>query len=163
MSVNNLENAAHVFNSMSQESQNDPMTRYLLFKVAILTSDSDTAAECLQALADQPQNTDYLLACVHAAGQAQDKICALNATLKLIYSYQKSEVDDSKVAIATLLRSTIRLAYNLMQAGELDDPAGFVGTICDVYEYGTLVPYLTRCCLTGYIYLTGYVSKRSRD
>ena len=126
---------------MSETVKNEPMTRYLAFKVAIMSGDNEWAAECLQHVSAASVNDPKLLyACCLAAQQANSKQGTVQA-LKLLI--ERSEFQGSgSVHLPALLRCTVRLLIHIINDdGEtLSATESAVEDICAVFESGKALP-----------------------
>ncbi|KAK1659678.1 meiosis protein SPO22/ZIP4 like-domain-containing protein [Colletotrichum godetiae] len=112
---NEIERARQVFHSMSEATQNEPMTRYLMYKAALRSSDQELAAECLERVAlSAPDDLNFLYACVLEAQQAGDKVCAMQAMKQLVEKFEFS--DASPIHLPALLRCNIRLAVSVAES-----------------------------------------------
>ncbi|KAK2055776.1 SPO22-domain-containing protein [Colletotrichum caudatum] len=115
---NDTERARQVFHNMAEAAQNEPMTRYLMYKVALRSTDCELASECLERIGSAAgQEPDFLYACVLEAQQAGNRICAMQAMKQLAGKVEFSEA--SPVHLPALLRCNIRLAISVME-GEKD-------------------------------------------
>ncbi|KAJ0162227.1 hypothetical protein CTA2_4896 [Colletotrichum tanaceti] len=112
---NDTERARQAFHDMSEAAQNEPMTRYLMYKVALRSADRELATECLERVATAAGNEpDFLYACVLEAQQAGDRMCAMQAMKQLVNKFEFSET--SPVHLPALLRCNIRLAVSVMES-----------------------------------------------
>ncbi|KAK1534827.1 uncharacterized protein CCOS01_03579 [Colletotrichum costaricense] len=112
---NNAERARQVFQGMSETAQNEPMTRYLMYKAALRSSDQELAAQCLERVAlSAPEDPNFLYACVLEAQQAGDKVCAMQAMKQLVEKFEFSET--SPIHLPALLRCNIRLAVSIAES-----------------------------------------------
>ncbi|OLN95249.1 Regulator of drug sensitivity 2 [Colletotrichum chlorophyti] len=108
---NDTERARQVFSNMAEAAQNEPITRYLMYKVALRSSDRELATECLERIGVvAPQDPNFLYACVLEAQQVNDRVCAMLAMKKLVERHESSEA--SPVHLPALLRCSIRLAVS---------------------------------------------------
>ncbi|KAL0941625.1 uncharacterized protein CTRU02_204388 [Colletotrichum truncatum] len=115
---NDTEGARQAFNEMSEAAQNETMTRYLMYKVALQSRDRDLAAECLEHVGvAAPEDPNFLYACVLEAQKAGEKYCAAQAMKQLFERHEFS--GDSPIHLPALLRSNIRLTVSIMD-GEKD-------------------------------------------
>ncbi|KXH33815.1 hypothetical protein CSIM01_12068, partial [Colletotrichum simmondsii] len=112
---NDDQRARQVFHSMSEAAQNEPMTRYLMYKAALRSSDQELAAQCLERVAlSAPGDPNFLYACVLEAQQAGDKVCAMHAMKQLVEKFEFSEA--SPIHLPALLRCNIRLAVSVVES-----------------------------------------------
>lgn len=125
---------------MPSAAQNEPMSRFLMYKIAVRCEDQDLAAECLQVISSTSTNDPkYLYACVLDAQQAGNKRQTL-AALQLVLD--KSSFETSSVNLASLLRLTTTLTIQALNEAakskddctESDDMSE---KLCAMYEKGT--------------------------
>lgn len=132
--------AREVFNSMSDSARNEPMSRFLMYKIAIRGGDTNTAAECLQAIsstAKTTQNLTLLYGCVLDTQQIGDKTQTL-AGLQLVL--EKSDYGaQTPIHLPSLLRLTISLMAALLDEspdhGNLES-SGSIDKLCAAFEKG---------------------------
>ncbi|WQF82317.1 Putative meiosis specific protein Spo22/ZIP4/TEX11 [Colletotrichum destructivum] len=112
---NDTGRARQAFHNMSEAAQNEPMTRYLMYKVALRSADRELATECLERVGTAAGNEpDFLYACVLEAQQVGDRVCAMQAMKQLVNKFEFSET--SPVHLPALLRCNIRLAVSVMES-----------------------------------------------
>lgn len=114
-----------------------PMTRFLMFKIAIRSEETDLAAECLNKVFDGSKKDPALLyACVLDAQTVGDKTHTL-AALQLVLK-QNNYAAPEGVHLPALLRCTIRLMVaqleNELAAGV--DVEIAVDQLCKLFEGG---------------------------
>ncbi|KAL5321709.1 hypothetical protein ACEPPN_009669 [Leptodophora sp. 'Broadleaf-Isolate-01'] len=135
-----LGSAREIFSSMPSAAQNEPMSRFLMYKIAVRCEDQDLAAECLQVISSTSTNDPkYLYACVLDAQQAGNKRQTL-AALQLVLD--KSSFETSSVNLASLLRLTTTLTIQALNEAakskddctESDDMSE---KLCAMYEKGS--------------------------
>jgi hypothetical protein len=137
LSLNDPDKAKAIFLSLPQKVQEDPATRYLMYKSALQSWDHALASDCLEAICKTEKYHQYLYACIHAAQQWQDKICAVEAMKKLVESYEFGTM--AEVHLPALLRSTIRLMLSLFEefTGDGDvDLEVIAKDICGIFDAG---------------------------
>ncbi|KAG4436689.1 hypothetical protein IFR05_007837 [Cadophora sp. M221] len=118
-----LGSAREIFSAMPSAAQNEPMSRFLMYKIAVRCEDQDLAAECLQIISSASANDPkFLYACVLDAQQAGNKRQTLVA-LQLVLD--KSSFETSSANLASLLRLTITLTIQALDesAKNNDDSA----------------------------------------
>ncbi|KAI2778846.1 SPO22-domain-containing protein [Daldinia loculata] len=140
---NNLDNAAEIFQSMSDSTKLEPMTLYLAYKLALRCGDRGMASDCLRHISEaSSKDPQYLYACCIDAQEAEDKMCAIEALKHLI---QKSEYSSSDaVHLPALLRVVIRLETSLMNEKDHKDSdrSLLIDDLCQVFE--GVVPAIQR-------------------
>jgi hypothetical protein len=136
---------------MPEASKNEPMTRFLMYKVAIRSEDPDLAAECLRVISSSSEDPTLLYACVLDAQQVGNRHLAL-AALQLVLETQNTFESQSSgstctVHMPSLLRSTISLTSTVLDGskhieGSLEAEAN-VDKLCKFFEGGILFfPFL---------------------
>ena len=96
--------ARMVFYQLSHPAQNEAMTRYLAYKLAILSNDRELASECLSILSKRTDSDhNYLYACVLDAQQSGNRPIAVASFHAL------AELQPRGLYLPALLRCTARL------------------------------------------------------
>lgn len=127
---------------MSDTARNEPMTRFLMYKISIRGGDSDLAAECLQAIYSTTKSTHdltLLYACVLDAQQVGDKTEAL-AGLQLVLENSHFS-SQTAVHLPSLLRLTISLMVALLEENPGGDQPALptIDRLCTAFEKGKLI------------------------
>ncbi|KAK0871741.1 sporulation-specific protein 22 [Friedmanniomyces endolithicus] len=113
---NDTNAARHTFFELPETSQNESMTRYLIFKVALRDGDYELAIQCLALIAKHAEkDATYLYACVLEAQQSNMRQVAVAALQAL------SETQPPGVHLPTLLRCTARLLVSELDANNTQD------------------------------------------
>ncbi len=116
LSKNDLLSAKEIFNAMSESARDEPMSRFLLYKVAVRSGDIDLAAECLAIVsASSTEDPTLMYACCLDAQQAGNKTQTLLALQLVLENYT------CKPSAGLHFPSLIRLAIGLMES-ILDEP-----------------------------------------
>lgn len=134
LSRNDFESAKSTFFSMSEETQKDPMTQYLMYRATIRSGDHEQAAQCLEAVARANVRIELLYACVADSQRVGDRLVTLAAMRKLaeVYDHERP----GPVHLPALLRCTIMLLHGLLNGdGKVaEDPV--VADICTMFQAG---------------------------
>jgi hypothetical protein len=122
---------------MPEAAKNDPMTRFLMYKIAVRCGDPDLAAECLGKVYESSSKEPNLLyACVLDAQQAGDKDLAIAALQLVLEKHQQNT--PTTIHLPALLRCTIRLTKSQLDAKgnpRLDsDSDPVVDRLCKLFE-----------------------------
>ncbi|KAH7351006.1 meiosis protein SPO22/ZIP4 like-domain-containing protein [Rhexocercosporidium sp. MPI-PUGE-AT-0058] len=132
-------NAREIFSAMPSAAQNEPMSRFLMYKIAVRCEDQDLAAECLQIVGSTSTNDPkFLYACVLDAQQLGNKRQTL-AALQLVLDGSSDQT--TSVNLASLLRLTIILTIPLLdeaaknQKGSIESD-DLLEKLCAMYEKG---------------------------
>ncbi|KAF4977570.1 hypothetical protein FZEAL_5941 [Fusarium zealandicum] len=134
---NDMGAAQATFNSMPQSIQNEPLTRYLLFKASLIGWDHELGRQCVEFLSKSAktiQCQDILYACIREAQHVGDKLCTLEA-LKAVADTFGSDIL-SAANLPSILRCTIRLIH-LIEAQESEDAdpvPELVEDTCTIFE-----------------------------
>ncbi len=124
---------------MSAEAQKEPMTKYLMYKLAVRSCDRDLATECLESVSSSTDGQELLYACVIEAHHSGDQVCAVGALKKLIEKYEFKS--PSPIHLPALLRCTIRLLCKFLDGEDGEDGQGAITRdICDIFDAGTVFP-----------------------
>ncbi|TLS23621.1 uncharacterized protein PpBr36_06398 [Pyricularia pennisetigena] len=112
VSLNEPEAAMSIYHSMSEQSQKDKKTSYVMFKVAIRNSDLELAVQCLETMSSASDSEDLIYACVLDAQKSGDKAYVVEALRKLV---QVRKIrPNGPVHLPALLRCSIRFLQKLM-------------------------------------------------
>lgn len=124
------------FQTMSKAAKNEPLTRYLMFKVALRGDDPELAAESLEKVyASSAKDATLLYACAMDAQQVGNKEQAL-AALQLVLQKHDYSVPDG-VHLPALLRCTIRLMASQIEGEQVKsskDMPKVSDHLCKIFE-----------------------------
>ncbi|WAO83090.1 Hypothetical protein NCS54_00027000 [Fusarium falciforme] len=165
--------AKSTFDTLPTAVQNDQLTRYLMFKVSLISWDHDLGRQCVEFLSkssEKAKSRDILYACVREAQQLGDKLCTLEALKAVMETFTA----DSSTAAAANLPSVLRCAIRLVHIIETQDNQGadqasvLIQDTCDVFEKGKSLPQLpintnTACLLFIDCYPQDISSENSAD
>lgn len=137
--------ARDVFASMTASTKDEPMTRFLMFKIAMRCDEVELAAECLEKISAS-SDSRLLYACVLDAQQVGHKPHAL-AALQIVLERHGYETSQKDIHLPSLLRITIGLMAQLLESSEKSAvPAENVEKLCMLFEGGkSSRMHLTRC------------------
>lgn len=134
------------FQSLPPVVQDDPMTRYLMFKMSLACSDCELGADCIQHLSrcSDDRSQDILYACIRDAQQAGDIFCALAAVQAV-----GARCDSGKspgIHFPSILRCTVRLMHMIENKSgrQISSDRSFVEDTCRVFEQGSFYVSLRR-------------------
>ncbi|KAM0559355.1 hypothetical protein ACHAPJ_004379 [Fusarium lateritium] len=138
IACSDAEAAQSAFHAMPKSIQDQPLTRYLIFKVSLLNWDHELGRQCVEFLgrsAETAQCRDILYACVREAQHVGDKLLTLEA-LKAVAETFDTEAS-STANLPSIFRCTIRLIRLIeSQDGEeeMDQGAELVEETCHIFE-----------------------------
>ena len=121
-----------VYNEMSSATQNEPISLYILYKLALKTQNLETATECLDSICEASvKDATILYACVLEAQKTGDQAQTLVALQKVLKKHEYSAPEG--VHLPALLRCTARLL--IKQIEKESSPSSFLlEDICQLFE-----------------------------
>ncbi|KAF5618944.1 transcription factor [Fusarium sp. NRRL 52700] len=136
-SCSDAEAALSAFHSMPRSIQDEPLTRYLMFRASLLNWDHDLGRQCVEFLgkfSEKSQCRDILYACIRDAQHVGDKLMTLEA-LKAVAETFDGE-GSLTINLPSILRCTIRLIHSLgSQEGRESDPGPELAEeTCRIFE-----------------------------
>ena len=130
--------ARDIYDSMAEKSKNEPVTIFLMYKIALRCGEIDLASQCLNKVTSQAENINLLYACVLDAqqvGNTAQVLAALQAVLGNI-GFDST----SSVHLPALLRNTIRLLIKVIEelkaAKDTSAIYQHTETLCQLFEGG---------------------------
>ncbi|KAB5586055.1 meiosis protein SPO22/ZIP4 like-domain-containing protein [Coniochaeta sp. 2T2.1] len=133
MRRNDIDGARSIYHAMAEETQKEPRTLYLLYKIAIRSDDLALALTCLEGISKTPEPTDYLYSCCLEALNARQIDFAIEALGKLLE--KKAQSPSTSVHLPALLRCSIRLAVKDLETHKDEDKRHEeVTKLCDLFE-----------------------------
>ncbi|KFY45185.1 hypothetical protein V494_01110 [Pseudogymnoascus sp. VKM F-4513 (FW-928)] len=139
LSRGDISDARGLLGQIPESSKDDPMTRFLMFKIAIRTNEPALASSCLAKICETAAD-DYtmLYACVLDAQQVSDKTLTVAALQLVLQKYEYNA--PTSVNFPALLRSMIRLILSQLESAEpekdIDVPAA-VDQLCKLFDGGS--------------------------
>lgn len=124
---------------MTKTAQDEPMTRFLMYKISLRCEQFEFAADCLRIVGDvATEDPTLLYACVLDAQHLGNKRQAL-AALQLVLEKQDYGAP-STVNLPSLLRITIQFSvYVLDESGkDPEESHDIVERLCKLFEGGQL-------------------------
>lgn len=152
LSRQDTNSARDTYGSMSDVARNEPLTRFLMYKISLRCGDMEFAAECLQMISSSSKEPTLLYACVLDAQQLGNKPQALLA-LHLVLEKQDYDTPIT-VHLPSLIRCTIGLTSAILDGSEntaedSTDQETNVEKLCFLFERGEIsIPYAHRLMLT---------------
>lgn len=120
---------------MAPETQHDPITQYLMYRVTIRSGDVELASECLESVAAASDTSmELLYACVAESQRVGHKVLAVEAMEKLIEIHKYEQ--PGQVHLPALFRCTIMLLHGLLSDQEVNRDEVIVD-LCKVFDKGT--------------------------
>ncbi|KAL5345161.1 sporulation-specific protein 22 [Pseudogymnoascus australis] len=134
-----VSDARGVISQIPESSKDDPMTRFLMFKIAIRTNELELASACLEKIYKaEKDDCTVLYACVLDAQQVGDRTLTI-AALQLVFQEYEYSVPSS-VNFPALLRCMIRLILSQLESVESEkdiDVPSVVDQLCKLFEGGS--------------------------
>lgn len=132
-----LGSAREIFSSMPDTAKNEPMSRFLMYKIALRCQDIDMAAENLHFIGSASTKDPKLLyACALDAQKVGDRVQTL-AALQLVL--ERCGYEPSSINLASLLRLSISLMVQVLdETKKMPNGAAeaecMVEKLCTMYE-----------------------------
>ncbi|KAF2629751.1 SPO22-domain-containing protein [Macroventuria anomochaeta] len=124
--------ARDVYCEVPETGRDEPITRYLMYKVGIRSGDAAFAAECLDVVCrNSAKDATLLYACVMEAQSIGDKRQAINALERVLDKYDYTA--PAGIHLPALLRVTLRLLQSeFIKDGTVDHE--ILDQLCAVFE-----------------------------
>ncbi|KAI9770778.1 MAG: hypothetical protein M1840_003028 [Geoglossum simile] len=130
--------ARELFNKMSDIGKAAPLTRFLMFKVALRTGDAEFAMECLDVVsASTSESASQLFGCVLEAQSTGDKRIAVAALQRVLEKYEHRA--PAGVNVPCLLRVTARILIAEIDSSKVAHEDSIV-SLCKIFEGGSRCP-----------------------
>jgi hypothetical protein len=132
--------AVEVLDSMPPAAKKEPMTRFLMYKLAIRMNQIETASQCLEAICSSSSDNPTLLyaCCLHSI-EGNNKKMTL-AALQLVLE-KFNYCPPTPVHLPSLLRITIGLTSSLLEQSlgvtETSEAENLLDKLCKLFEGGT--------------------------
>ncbi|OBT96970.1 hypothetical protein VE01_05545 [Pseudogymnoascus verrucosus] len=139
LSRGDVSDARGIIGQIPGSSKDDPMTRFLMFKIAIRSNELELASACLGKVYEAATD-DYTMiyACVIDAQQVGDRTLALAGLQLVLQKYEYNA--PSAVNFPALLRCMIRFILSQLESGEpekdIDVPSA-VDQLCRLFDGGS--------------------------
>ncbi|GKU11490.1 unnamed protein product [Fusarium langsethiae] len=136
ISCEDADSAQAAFGTMPKSIQDEPLTRYLMFKVALMSWNHELGRQCvgyLSTMPDKSQCQDIIYACVRDAQNAGDRLMTLE-TLKA--AVETFDVEGSSTTnLPSIFRCAIRLIHLIEdpQDGHTDEVPELAEDTCSCY------------------------------
>ncbi|KAF7952888.1 hypothetical protein EAE96_006111 [Botrytis aclada] len=129
-----INSARDIFASMSDSAKEEPLTRFLMYKISIRSEEVELAAECLEKVASCSKDTSLLFACVLDAQQVGNKKHVLDALWLVLdkcgYGAQEN------LRLPSIIRMIIVLLVGMIDAENI--AASYAGEniekLCTMFE-----------------------------
>ncbi|TGO20156.1 hypothetical protein BTUL_0001g01680 [Botrytis tulipae] len=129
-----INSARNIFAAMSDSAKEEPLTRFLMYKIAIRSEEVEMAAECLEKVASCSEDTSLLFACVLDAQQVSNKKHVLDALWLVLdkcgYGAQEN------VRLPSIIRMIIVLLIGMIDAE--NTPSSYarenIEKLCTMFE-----------------------------
>lgn len=131
---NDYEYAKAIYREMAPDSQQEPMTQYLLYQVTLRSGDTEMASQCLENVAaSSSTNMELLYACVADSQRVGHRPSVIEAMMKL------SEVHDyeypGQLHLPALFRCNIMLLHGMLNDDQADK-SFVIADLCRMFDAG---------------------------
>lgn len=128
--------ATEVFNTMSEKAKSEPLTQFLMFKIAIRNDELEHAKECLEHVSRcADQDPSFLYACILDSQKAGQKKLAIIALQLVLQKYE--DIAPPNVHLPALLRCTIKMLIQVLGSKDIRERPEELETIdriCKLFE-----------------------------
>ncbi|KAH7257673.1 meiosis protein SPO22/ZIP4 like-domain-containing protein [Fusarium tricinctum] len=137
IACNDAETAHSAFHTMPKSIQDEPLTRYLMFKVSLLNWDQNLGCQCitfLSKLTGKSQCRDILYACVKEAQNVGHRLLTLEALKAVAETF---DGDSSwTINMPSIFRCIIRLIHTIesQDSDSTDQTTGLAEETCRIFE-----------------------------
>jgi hypothetical protein len=130
---------------MSELAKNEPLTRFLMYKIAVRCEEVEFASECLLIISSASQKDPTLLyACVLDAQQVGDKPQTLAALQLVLEKFGYGA--PSSIHLPSLLRLTIGLTVAMIDKSKVTEGSSeadeTVEKLCRLFEGGKAFSFI---------------------
>lgn len=121
---------------MSDAAKEEPLTRFLIYKIAIRSGDVELAAECLEKVTSCSEDPTLLFACVLDAQKAGNKNIVLDALWMVLDKCGYGARED--VYLPSIIRTIIILLVGVIESeGSPTNKTGEnIEKLCKLFEGG---------------------------
>ncbi|OBT49348.1 hypothetical protein VE00_00485 [Pseudogymnoascus sp. WSF 3629] len=134
-----ISDAREIIGQIPESSKDDPMTRFLMFKIAIRSNELELASVCLEKVYEAATDDFTMLyACVIDAQQVGDRTLALAGLQLVLQKYEYNA--PSSVNFPALLRCMIRFILSHLESVEAEkdiDVPSVVDQLCKLFDAGS--------------------------
>ena len=148
---NDKNTAANIFGATPKASASEPMTQFLMYKLALQCEEPALAADCLQNIsASTADDPSLLYACCLEAQHKGNRNQTL-AALLLVLEKQSSGAPTT-IHLPSLTRSAIKLLVTILETSKApegsEEAQGLIDKLCMLYEKG-IHPLVFSLCTTN--------------
>lgn len=130
--------AKETYDTLSESAKGEPVTKFLLYKIALRSKDIELTAQCLQELSFNSQDPRLLHACVLDAQQSGNKEEVLRALQVILDTHGPEQTE--ALHLPALLRIMISLMQNklsdLVYEVRPDEISSSSQTLCQLFSTG---------------------------
>lgn len=138
MGRGDISDARGIIDQIPEAAKDDPMTQFLIFKIAIRTNELKLASACLDKVYEAATDDSTMLyACVIDAQQVGDRTLTIAALQLVMQRYECNA--SSSVNFPALLRCMIRLILSQIESVESEkdiEVTSAVDQLCKLFDGG---------------------------
>ncbi|TVY81885.1 Sporulation-specific protein [Lachnellula suecica] len=133
-----ISSARDIFGSMPLTAQNEPLTRFLMYKIALRSGELELAAESLHIISSTSKKESTLLyACCLDAREVGNKVALLEALQLVLEKHDYGA--HATIHLPSLLRITIGLTEALLDEPKAENAEPIIDKLCKLFEGVTSV------------------------
>lgn len=131
---NDYDVAKATFFGMAPETQQDPMTQYLMYRVTIRSGDLELASECLDSIAAASGTSmELLYACAADSQRVGNKLSVVETIKKLAEFYDHER--PGQLHLPALFRCNIMLLNGFLTDNKVDQ-VSIIADLCKTFDSG---------------------------
>ncbi|KAG8531049.1 uncharacterized protein KY384_004406 [Bacidia gigantensis] len=128
-----ISEARDIHADMSTADQDEPASRFLMYKIALRRQDGESASQCLESICKKSNKDPTILyACVLEAQRSGDQIQSIAALQRVLEDHNMDALDG--VHLPALLRCTARQLFSQLEKSSYPSGEQIVEDICKLFE-----------------------------
>lgn len=133
LDLGRAELAVNYWKRMPMQNQDEPVSRYLLYRVAVRLSDEELAEQCLdKIMGTADDDSSYLYACIQETVQQEKKYFCIKI-LRRILDHKNASSTSTTTIVFVLLRCMVKLCMDLLD-GESTDSRSVLMELTPLYK-----------------------------
>lgn len=156
---NDFTDARDILGQIPESAKEDPLTQFLMFKIALRTEEPELGVTCLEKVyKSTSKDATILYACVLDAQQGGQKMITIAALQMVLQKYEYNA--PVGIHMAALLRCTIRLILSEVgtdKPRDILERSSMIDQLCNLFEGGMFTEF--RYCFIPCLCKTANISK----
>lgn len=143
---NDFTDARDILGQIPESAKDDPLTQFLMFKIALRTEEPELAVTCLEKVyKSTSKDATILYACVLDAQQGGQKMITIAALQMVLQKYEYNAPEG--IHMPALLRCTMRLILSELGTDKSRDGleiSSMIDQLCNLFDGGMFIDF--KCC-----------------